>query len=152
MITVVIVVVMTVRWRSRTPLLLLAIGTAGSLLMTAVGKELVGRARPPVADAVPPYETSPAFPSGHALNNTVVACLVGYLLLLHLTSLLWRRAPGPVSGQLSSNDGLEEPSKVVLVSCRLSPAGIRFLDILFPPKNSAPLPVGPPTVTGRSPG
>jgi hypothetical protein len=53
MITVVIVVVMTVRWRSRTPLLLLAIGTAGSLLMTAVGKELVGRARPPVADAVP---------------------------------------------------------------------------------------------------
>ena len=90
MITVVIVVIMTVRWRSRTPVLLLAIGTAGSLLMTAVGKELVGRARPPVADAVPPYETSPAFPSGHALNNTVVACLVAYLLLLHLTSLLWR--------------------------------------------------------------
>ena len=89
-ITVVIVVVMTVRWRSRTPLLLLAIGTAGSLLMTAVGKELVGRARPPVADAVLPYETSAAFPSGHALNNTVVACLVAYLLLLHLASLLWR--------------------------------------------------------------
>jgi hypothetical protein len=40
MITVVIVVVMTVGWRSRAPLLLLAIGTAGSLLMTAVGKEL----------------------------------------------------------------------------------------------------------------
>jgi membrane-associated phospholipid phosphatase len=90
MITVVIVVVMTVRWRSRTPVLLLSIGTAGSLLMTAVGKDLVGRARPPVTSAVPPYETSPAFPSGHALNNTVVACLVAYLLLLHLTSLLWR--------------------------------------------------------------
>jgi len=89
-LTIVIVVVMTVRWRSRTPVLLLSIGTAGSLLMTASGKELVGRARPPVADAVPPYETSPAFPSGHALNNTVVACLVAYLLLLHLTSLLWR--------------------------------------------------------------
>src|SRR6188768_2621811 len=55
------------------------------------------------------------------------------------------RAPGPVSSQLSSNDGLEEPFKVVLVSCRLSPAGIRFLDILFPPKNSAPLTVGLPT-------
>ena len=90
MITVVIVVVMTVRWRSRTPVLLLSIGTAGSLLMTAVGKDLVGRARPPVTSAIPPYETSPAFPSGHALNNTVVACLVAYLLLLHLTSLLWR--------------------------------------------------------------
>jgi undecaprenyl-diphosphatase len=89
-ITVVIVVIMTVRWRSRTPLLLLSIGTAGSLLMTAVGKELVGRARPPMAAAVPPYETSPAFPSGHALNNTVVACLVAYLLLLHLTSVMWR--------------------------------------------------------------
>jgi membrane-associated phospholipid phosphatase len=89
-ITVVIVIAMTLRWRSRTPLLLLAIGTAGSLLMTVIGKELVGRARPPVAAAVPPYETSPAFPSGHALNNTVVACLIAYLLLLHLTSLLWR--------------------------------------------------------------
>jgi membrane-associated phospholipid phosphatase len=89
-ITVAILTIMTLRWRSRTPLLLLAIGTAGSLLMTAVGKELVGRARPPEIYAVPPYETSPSFPSGHALNNTVVACLVAYLLLLHLISLLWR--------------------------------------------------------------
>jgi hypothetical protein len=32
----------------------------------------------------------------------------------------------------------------VLVSCRLSPAGIRFLDILFPPENSALLTVGLP--------
>ena len=54
------------------------------------------------------------------------------------------RAPGPVSSQLSSNDGLKEPFKVVLVSCRLSPAGIRFLDILFPPENSALLTVGLP--------
>jgi undecaprenyl-diphosphatase len=43
-----------------------------------------------VEGETPPYETSPAFPSGHALNNTVVACLVAYLLLLHLASLLWR--------------------------------------------------------------
>jgi len=33
----------------------------------------------------------------------------------------------------------------VLVSCRLSPAGIRFLNILFPPENSALLTVGLPT-------
>ena len=33
----------------------------------------------------------------------------------------------------------------MLVSCRLSPAGIRFLDILFPPENSALLTVGLPT-------
>ena len=89
-ITIVIVTVMTVRWRSRTPLLLLGIGTGGSLLMTAVGKDLAGRARPPEIYAVPPYETSSSFPSGQALNNTVVACLIAYLLLLHLTSLLWR--------------------------------------------------------------
>ncbi|GAA3634390.1 phosphatase PAP2 family protein [Microlunatus ginsengisoli] len=89
-ITISIALIMTVRWRSRTPFLLLAIGTAGSLLMTTVGKDLVGRSRPPQAQAVAPYETSPSFPSGHALNNTVVACLVAYLLLLHLASLLAR--------------------------------------------------------------
>ena len=52
---------------------------------------------------------------------------------VHVSAPFEARAPGPVSGQLSSNDGLEEPFKVVLVSCRLSPTGIRFLGILFPP-------------------
>ncbi|HKN43674.1 MAG TPA: hypothetical protein VJW23_07105 [Propionibacteriaceae bacterium] len=28
--------------------------------------------------AVPPYETSPSFPSGHTLNSTVIASLVSY--------------------------------------------------------------------------
>jgi undecaprenyl-diphosphatase len=84
------VVIMTLRWRSWTPLILLVIGVAGSLLMTVVGKDLVGRARPPQADAVPPYETSPSFPSGHTLNSTAIASLIAYLLLLHLTSLLAR--------------------------------------------------------------
>ena len=64
---------------------------------------------------------------------------------VHVSAPFEARAPGPVSSQLSSNDGLEEPFKVVLVSCRLSPAGIRFLDILFPPENSALLTVGLPT-------
>ncbi len=90
MITVVIVTIMVVRWRSWTPLVLMAIGASGSLLMTAVGKQLVGRARPPLEYAVPPYETSPSFPSGHTLNSTVIASLVAYLLLLHLTSLVAR--------------------------------------------------------------
>ena len=90
MITVVIVTIMVVRWRSWTPLVLMAIGASGSLLMTAVGKQLVGRTRPPLEYAVPPYETSPSFPSGHTLNSTVIASLVAYLLLLHLTSLIAR--------------------------------------------------------------
>ena len=67
-----------------------AVGQADVFVLVSVCRSLVGRARPPVTDAVPPYETSPAFPSGHALNNTVAACLVAYLLLLRLTSLLWR--------------------------------------------------------------
>ena len=89
-ILIIVVAVMTICWRSRTPLVLMVIGMGGSLLMTTIGKDLVGRARPPQSAAVPPYEVSPSFPSGHALNNTVAACLVAYLLLLHLTSMLLR--------------------------------------------------------------
>ena len=51
---------------------------------------LVGRARPPLSAAIPPYESSPSFPSGHTLNSTVIASLVAYLLCLHLTSILAR--------------------------------------------------------------
>lgn len=72
------------RWRSRTPLLLMLITVAGSLAMTLVGKAAIGRTRPAQIDAVPPFETSPSFPSGHALNSTAIAGMVAYLLLLHL--------------------------------------------------------------------
>ena len=78
------------RWRSWTPLVLMVIAVAGSLLLTTVGKDVIGRVRPPHVDAVPPYESSPSFPSGHALNSTVIAGLVAYLILLRLTSTLTR--------------------------------------------------------------
>jgi len=78
------VVVMTWRWRSRTPLVLVALAAAGSLAMTIAGKDLTGRTRPPLQLAVAPYETSPSFPSGHALNGVVVTGVVVYLVLLHL--------------------------------------------------------------------
>ncbi|HET9873684.1 MAG TPA: aldo/keto reductase [Propionibacteriaceae bacterium] len=81
---------MTLRWRSRTPLTLMLIGVAGSLLMTNIGKIWVGRVRPPLVDAVPPYESSPSFPSGHTLNSTVIAALVAYLVLRKLKSTLAR--------------------------------------------------------------
>ena len=77
---------MTWRWRSRTPLVLMLIATAGSLLMTSVGKAVVGRPRPPLAEAVPPYEYAFSFPSGHTLNSTVIAGVVAYLLLRRLRS------------------------------------------------------------------
>jgi membrane-associated phospholipid phosphatase len=89
-ITVVIVTIMVVRWRSWTPPVLMAIGASVSVLMTVVGKQLVGRARPPLEYAVPPYEMSPSFPSGHTLNSTVIASLLAYLLLLHLRWLITR--------------------------------------------------------------
>ncbi|MBP3035736.1 phosphatase PAP2 family protein [Arthrobacter sp. zg-ZUI100] len=82
--------VMTVRWRSWTPVLLVVCAAAGSLLMTVAGKDLVGRARPSLADAVPPFEHSPSFPSGHTLNSVVIAGVVTYLVVLHLRSTLAR--------------------------------------------------------------
>ena len=86
-----ITVAMVWRWRSRTPLILMLIATAGSLLMTNVGKVIVGRARPPLSEAVPPYEYAFSFPSGHTLNSTVIAGVVAYLLLRRLRTT-WARA------------------------------------------------------------
>jgi membrane-associated phospholipid phosphatase len=73
---------------SWTPAILIAGAGLGSLLMTIAGKDIIGRHRPALVDAVPPYEYSPSFPSGHTLNATVVAGVVGYLLWLHRRALL----------------------------------------------------------------
>lgn len=82
------IVVLTLRRRSWTPLILVAGAGIGSLLMTIAGKDIIGRHRPPLADAVPPFEYSPSFPSGHTLNATVIAGVVGYLLWLHRRALV----------------------------------------------------------------
>ncbi|WP_104119329.1 phosphatase PAP2 family protein [Arthrobacter sp. B1805] len=68
--------------RSWTPVILMVSAAAGSLLMTIAGKQFIGRSRPPLQDAVPPYEYSASFPSGHSLNAMVIAGIVAYLLLL----------------------------------------------------------------------
>jgi undecaprenyl-diphosphatase len=90
-IAVVIVTVLAVTRRSWLPVVLMAVAAAGSVLITVLGKDLTGRARPPVTLAVPPLETSPSFPSGHTLNATVVLGIACYLVVLgrrHLRSKL----------------------------------------------------------------
>jgi undecaprenyl-diphosphatase len=74
-------------WR---PLVLIPAAALGSLLATVFGKEIAGRARPPLTLAVPPYEHTPSFPSGHTLNATVIAGIVAYLVCLKLRQT-WAR-------------------------------------------------------------
>ncbi|RII95069.1 PAP2 family protein [Clavibacter michiganensis] len=81
-IAVVMMLFLAIRRRSWTPIILVLAAGGGSLLLTIAGKDIVGRARPDLADAVPPYETSPSFPSGHTLNAVAIAGILAYLLLL----------------------------------------------------------------------
>ncbi|GGK83465.1 phosphatase PAP2 family protein [Ornithinimicrobium pekingense] len=81
-----VMTLLAVRRRSWTPVILIVAAGTGSLLMTVAGKDLVGRARPPLSSAVPPFEHSPSFPSGHTLNAVVIAGVVAYLLLLRQRS------------------------------------------------------------------
>jgi undecaprenyl-diphosphatase len=86
-VAVVILVAVRRRW---TPVVLVGIAAVGSLAMTLVGKGLVGRMRPPTALAVPPFEDSPSFPSGHTLNATVLVTVIVYLVLIRTTAT-WQR-------------------------------------------------------------
>lgn len=86
-LTTLLVVAMALLWRSWTPVVLMVVAVAGSLAMTTVGKVVVARDRPDVLLAVPPFEDSPAFPSGHTLNAVVIAGMVAYLFVLRRRSL-----------------------------------------------------------------
>lgn len=89
-IAVVVALAIAWAWRRWTPLILMGIASAGSLLITVTGKELTGRDRPPQALAVPPFETSASFPSGHTLNATVVLGLTAYLIVVWAKHTRWR--------------------------------------------------------------
>jgi hypothetical protein len=66
-------------------------------------------------------------------------------LTRHTSARFRGRAPGPVSGQLYENPPAGRTGDIRLPrSCCLSATGIRFLGVLFPPRNSASLTVGLP--------
>ncbi|MDI2034774.1 phosphatase PAP2 family protein [Paenarthrobacter nitroguajacolicus] len=85
-IALAIMVGLALKRRSWTPVILILTAGLGSLLMTIAGKRLFGRARPDLLDAIPPYEHSPSFPSGHSLNSIVIAGIVAYLIILRLNT------------------------------------------------------------------
>lgn len=86
-LTTIIIVALALLWRSWTPVILMVVAAAGSLTMTTVGKVVVGRERPDIGFAVPPFEDSPAFPSGHSLNAVVIAGILAYLVVLRTRSV-----------------------------------------------------------------
>ena len=76
-----IAVALAVAWRRWTPVVLVAVTAAGSLALTVIGKAVVGRTRPPLSDAIPPFESTPSVPSGHSLNSVAIAGIIAYLLV-----------------------------------------------------------------------
>lgn len=83
-------IALTIKRRSWTPVILIVIAGTGSLLMTIAGKRLIGRTRPDLNDAVPPFDYSASFPSGHSLNSVVIVGIIAYLIVLRLQTTLSR--------------------------------------------------------------
>lgn len=106
LIALAVTIGLTFAWRGWTPVVLMAIASAGSLAITVTGKDLAGRARPPQSLAVPPFESSASFPSGHTLNATVVLGLTAYLLVIWLRKRRWRAVTLVVLGLLVLAMGL----------------------------------------------
>lgn len=99
-------VVLSVKRRSWTPAILIGLAGAGSLAMTVAGKQIFGRARPAFSDAVPPYDFSPSFPSGHSLNAIVIAGIVAYLVILRQESRRARIATAAAAAFFAVTIGL----------------------------------------------
>jgi undecaprenyl-diphosphatase len=105
MVTVVALVFAVLR-RSLEPLVLTAVTAAGSVAMTVIAKAAVGRTRPPFVDAVPPFESSFSFPSGHSLNSMALAGVLAYLAVTQSARWWARVAALTVAGAFAVAMGL----------------------------------------------
>ena len=105
-IAVGIMIALATKRRSWTPVILMLTAGLGSLLMTVLGKPLFGRTRPDLADAIPPYEHSASFPSGHSLNSIVIAGIVAYLIILRLKTAKARIITVVVASAFAATMGL----------------------------------------------
>lgn len=106
MLVAVVAAVLARTRRSVEPLVVAAITAAGSVSLTVIGKAVIGRARPPFADAVPPFESSFSFPSGHSLNSMALAGVLAYLALLQLVRWWWRATVVTVAALFAVTVGL----------------------------------------------
>ncbi len=97
--------------RAWTPVLLIAAAGLGSLAMTIAGKDIIGRHRPRHSLAIPPFETSPSFPSGHTLNSVAILGMVAYLLTIVQRRLVSRIATIGIVVVISAAVGV---SRIVL--------------------------------------
>ncbi|MFD1720373.1 phosphatase PAP2 family protein [Amnibacterium endophyticum] len=102
---------LSLRAKDWLPLGTVAVAGVGSLLMTVGGKSVVDRHRPDRKDAIPPFEHSPSFPSGHTLNATVVTGVLAYLLMLEQRSDPAQAATGTAAVGVAGAVGL---SRVLL--------------------------------------
>ena len=105
-IAVGIMIFLATRRRSWTPVILMLAAGLGSLVITILGKPIFGRTRPDQADAIPPYEHSASFPSGHSLNSIVIAGIVAYLIILRLNTMRARVVTVVVAAAFAFTMGL----------------------------------------------
>lgn len=84
------VIGLSLRWRTPTPVVLMLLGGSGSLALSMTTKRYADRVRPSADLHVNAMEPSWSFPSGHALNATVIAVVLAYLFVSRTGS--WRVA------------------------------------------------------------
>lgn len=94
------------RWRQWAPITLIAATAVGSVSLTLIGKAVVGRSRPPLNEAVPPYEPGASFPSGHSLSSVALGGIVVYLLIRRQERLVTRTLTVVVGGLFALTMGL----------------------------------------------